>query len=136
MHEYGLMQDVVEAALRVYPSGNGRGAATVRIEVGEFAVASRDSLATAYEILTRGTVLEGSSLEISEVAGHARCAGCGFEGSAADLGTELSEPPALLLCPRCAGPLLVTSGSGITLVDIQLTDRESFGPGGPASGGR
>jgi len=117
------MQDVVNIALKTCRQEGDRGVTRVRVEVGEFAVASRESLETAFEILTRGTPLEGSRLEISEVSGHAVCERCGFEGSAADLGDEVSEPPALLLCPRCGTPLLVTAGSGISLVDVQLKDR-------------
>lgn len=136
MHEYGLMQDVVALALQAYPREGDPGAVRVRIEVGEFAVASRESLETAYEILTRGTPLEGSSLEIAETAGHAMCQACGFEGSAADLGDEVCEPPALLLCPRCGSPLLVTAGAGIVLIDVQMTDRGHRNAGDPVHGGR
>ena len=136
MHEYGLMQDVVKLALETCRRDGDREAVRVRIEVGEFAVASRDSLETAYEILTRGTPLEGSSLEIAEVTGHAACENCGFGGSAADLGDEVCEPPALLLCPHCGSPLLVTAGAGIALVDVQLKDRGHLERGEPVRGGR
>jgi hydrogenase nickel insertion protein HypA len=136
MHEYGLMQDVVKLALETCSREGGREALRVRIEVGEFAVASRESLETAYEILTRGTPLEGSSLEIAEVRGHAVCEACGFSGSAADLGDEVSEPPALVLCPHCGSPLLVTAGAGIALVDVQLEDRGHLEAGKPIRGGR
>ncbi len=136
MHEYGLMQDVVERALEMCRSARAPGVAGVQIEVGDFAVASRESLETAYEILTQGTALEGSSLSIVHVAGRARCTACGFEGGAQDLGEELSEPPALLLCPRCASPLLVTSGAGITLIGLQLTDRGDLGSSERVAGGR
>lgn len=135
MHEYGFMRDVVDRVLEECRNTDGRAATRVQIEVGEFAVASRESLETAFEILTRGTPLEGSVLEIVEVAGHAVCPACAFEGSAADLGEELSEPPALVLCPRCGSPLLITSGSGITLVHIQLEDRGRLAEQHPAVGG-
>jgi hydrogenase nickel incorporation protein HypA/HybF len=136
MHEYGLMQDVVKLAVETCRRDGDREVVRVRIEVGEFAVASRESLQTAYEILTRGTPLEGSSLEIAEVPGHAVCEACGFAGSAADLGDEVSEPPALILCPHCGSPLLVTAGAGIALVDVQLEDRGHLEAGTPVRGGR
>ena len=125
MHEYGLVQDVVDLVLqRTSEVGDDR-VASVRIEVGEFLVASRESLETAFEILTRGTRLEGSRLEVREVPGRAVCEACGFQGSGSDLGEALSEPPALLLCPRCAAPLLVTSGAGMALVGVELQDRSA-----------
>lgn len=136
MHEYGLMQDVVNLALETCRSEGDRAVMRVRIEVGEFAVASRESLETAYEILTRGTPLEGSSLEIAEVPGHAVCEACGFAGSAADLGDEVSEPPALLLCPHCGSPVLVTAGAGIALVSVQLKDRGHLVQEDSSRGGR
>ncbi len=123
MHEYGLVQDVVGLVLRRTSDAGDARVASVRIEVGEFLVASRESLETAFEVLTRGTRLEGSRLEISEVPGRAVCEACGFEGGGSDLGEALSEPPALLLCPVCASPLRVTSGAGMALVDVQLQNR-------------
>ncbi|HYM40281.1 MAG TPA: hydrogenase maturation nickel metallochaperone HypA [Thermoplasmata archaeon] len=136
MHEYGLMQDVVDLAVETCRKADGRPARCVRIEVGEFTLASRESLETAYTILTQGTPLESSSLEITEVPGKAACPSCGFTGSAADLDPELCEPPAVLLCPRCGSPLLVTSGAGIALVEVQLTDRGRRQESEPAHGVR
>ncbi len=136
MHEYGLMQGVVERALAVCRDRGDRTASRVRIEVGEFAVATHESLETAYEALTQGTALQGSRLEIADVPGRARCEACGFQGAAADLGDELSEPPSLLLCPRCGYPLLVISGAGVALVDVQLTDRGRPDPTAPTCEGR
>ena len=135
MHEYGLMRDVVDRVLTECRPGMERVPVRVRIEVGEFAVASRESLETAYEVLTRGTPLEASSLEIVQVAGRAACPACGFEGSAADLGEELSEPPALVLCPRCGSPLLITAGAGIALVQVVLEDRGTRMDREPVAGG-
>ncbi len=136
MHEYGLMEDVVSVVLDATRRSEQRGVACVRIEVGEFLLASRDSLGTAFEVLTRGTRLAGSRLEISEVPGHAACKACGFEGSSADLDEALCEPPVLLLCPRCGAPLLVTAGADIRVIDVQLEDRGRSDASGPDAGGR
>ncbi len=136
MHEYGLMQDVVDLALEATRRDPNRGVASLRIEVGEFLVASRESLETAFEVLTRGTRLEGSRLDISEVPGRAMCVACHFTGSGKDLGDELCEPPAVLLCPRCGTPLLVTDGAEISLLEVQLQDRGRSDAAGPGDGGR
>ena len=135
MHEYGLMEDVVQGALEACPSHADRVVVQVRVRVGEFAFASRESLATAFEVLTRGTPLEGAHLEVQEVPGRAACEACGFEGSAAEIGPELSEPPVLLLCPRCGFPLLVTSGDGVAFTGVQLQDCGNPGPN-PGHGGQ
>lgn len=135
MHEYGLVQEVVHLVLQQSPPDREQRIACVRIEVGEFLMASRESLETAYEALTRGTPLEGSRLEISEAPGRARCEVCGFQGSGSDLGDGLGEPPSVLLCPSCYAPLLVTEGAGIAFLGVQLQDRGVPGVDGPAPGG-
>ncbi len=136
MHEYGLMQDVVARALQECPAGDRGHPLVVRIEVGEFAVADRESLETAFEILTRGTRLERSALEMTDVPGRAECPACGFAGSGVDLGSELSEPPLLLFCPRCGSPLRVTAGAGLALLGVQITDRGPPDGTAPGSEGR
>ena len=136
MHEYGLMADVVDVALKACPSQTGLDPVCVRVQVGEFAFASRESLTTAFEILPRGTRLEGARLELEEVSGRARCEACRFEGSAADVGPGDSDPPALFLCPRCGSPLLVTAGAGLTLTEVQLQDRGVPGMHSSEAGGR
>lgn len=136
MHEYGLMADVVDVALRACSARTDLDPVCVHVQVGEFVFASRESLATAFEILTRGTPLEGTRLELEEVPGRAKCEACGFEGSAADVGPGDSDPPALFLCPRCSSPLLVTAGSGVALTEIKLQDRGVPGTQNPERGGR
>lgn len=126
MHEYGLMEALVARALDECHN-RGLAADRVRIEVGAFALASRESLETAFEILTRGTELEGAALEIREVPGRASCEACGFSGSPADLGLE-DESPVPLLCPSCGRPLLVVSGAGVSLAELQLRGRGGPGP--------
>lgn len=123
MHEYGLMESVVRSALETCGEHSPSEPARVRIEVGEFAFASRESLRTAFEVLTRGTPLAGVGLEIAEIPGEARCEACGFQGSAADVGPEFADPPALILCPRCGAPLLVTAGGGVSLAGVDFRER-------------
>ena len=136
MHEYGLVEAVVGHALEACRGQRDFQAVCVRIRVGEFAFAARESLATAFQILSRGTPLEGARLDIQEVPGSARCESGGFEGSAADLGPEVSDPPALFLCPGCGSPLLITAGAGVTLTEVQLQDRRGSRNPSSEGGGR
>ena len=123
MHEYGLMESVVNSALGACGDRLASEPTRVRIEVGEFAFASRESLRTAFEVLTQGTPLAGVRLDIAEIPGEAACEACGFQGTAADVGPELADPPALILCPRCGAPLLVTAGGGVSLAGVDFRER-------------
>lgn len=135
MHEYGLMEAVVERALEECRAHGGLSVDRVRVDVGAFALASPESLETAFEIISRGTVLEGAALEIRQIPGRAACEACGFSGSPADLGLE-DEPPVPLLCPSCGHPLVVVSGAGVSLAELQLRGRGGPRPQDRAGGGR
>lgn len=135
MHEYGLMEAVVERALEESRARGGLAVDRVRIEVGAFALASPESLGTAFEILSRGTALEGAALEIRQTPGRAACEACGFSGTPEDLGLA-DEPPVPLLCPSCGRPLVVVAGAGVSLAELQLRGRGGPGPRDPAGGGR
>ncbi len=136
MHEYGLMADIVAQALEACQARGGREPAGVRVQVSEFAFASRESLETAYEILTRGTPLGGTRVEFVEVAGRASCEACGFSGTGGDLEPEHCDPPLILLCPRCAAPLLITSGGSVLLREVEFRDSGNPVVSGPRVGGR
>ncbi len=136
MHEYGLMEAVVGHALETCRGKDGLTPVRVRVQVGEFAFASRESLETAFEILTRGTSLEGARLDLERLPGRARCESCGFTGTAADLGQDVDERPVPLICPDCGLPLLVMEGAGLVLADVQLEDRGRPPHPNPSSGGR
>ena len=122
MHEYGLMEAVVSRAREESRSHPGATASRIRVQVGKFALASRESLEMAFRILARGTELEAALLEMEEVPGHAMCEICGFNGASDDLGLE-DGLPAPLICPSCGSPLVVTAGGGIALIEIQFQDR-------------
>lgn len=71
-----------------------------------------DSLAFAYELLTRGTPAAGSRLEIRHVPAAARCRGCGWEG-------ELRVP--VFLCGACqSGEVELLTGKELHLENLEI----------------
>lgn len=76
MHELAIMESVVEAITE--RAGDQR-VATVRLEIGRLAGVMPSALRFCFEVCTRGTVLEGATLEIVEIPGRARCSICGNE---------------------------------------------------------
>lgn len=115
MHEYGLMEDIVAHAAEEARRRGRMRVARVRIEVGELASASVDALATAFEALSHGTVLEGAKLDVSKVPGTLRCDACGFRGSLRDAGHEPTPP---WICPVCGYLLRAVDGKAILLAEI------------------
>jgi len=133
MHEYGLMEALIARVLEESRSQGARPILRIRVDVGELAFASPESLVTAFEVLARGTALEKTRLEIHEVPSRVRCDACGFAGTAVDLDLEdLHEAPPLI-CPGCASLLTVTEGRGVVLTEIEFgSGNEEGTPGGQA----
>lgn len=76
VHELALIESVMEAvADRV---GDQR-VVRVRLEIGQLTGVSSDALRFGFEVCVRETSLAGAELEIVEIAGLARCRGCGAE---------------------------------------------------------
>lgn len=76
VHELVLMESLVAAV--VERVGEER-VTRVRLEVGRLAAVVPDALRFCFDVCTRGTSLEGATLEIIEVRGRARCRSCGAE---------------------------------------------------------
>lgn len=76
MHELSLARSALELALA--HAGGARVRAVV-LEVGALALVVPEALRAAFEVVTRGTALEGAELRVEVVPGRARCGECGAE---------------------------------------------------------
>lgn len=87
MHELSLTCNIVAI---VSEHANGARVIEVTLEVGKLSAVAPDAIRFCFDIVTRGTVLEGARLEVIEIPGRGRCRRCGSE-------LELSQ-----LIERCA----------------------------------
>ena len=76
MHELGIVRNIVAI---VGEAAKGRRVRRVSIEVGELSGVMTDAIAFCFEVVARGTLVEGAALEIREIEGRARCDACGAE---------------------------------------------------------
>lgn len=121
MHEYGLMQRTVESILRDPQARSGR-VEEVILHVGELEVHSQDSLQQAWEMMTRGTALEGVKLRLILVQGELGCA-CGYRGPVHREGTEEyhdHDPMPYAECPGCGALNSVQGGRGVDKVELVM----------------
>lgn len=127
MHEYGLMEAVVARALEEAQRGRATSVARVSVDVGELAFASHEALETAFRSLAKGTLLEGSALELRDVPARIRCDGCGIEGSAEAFDLLGEHETFVPFCLRCGALLTVLEGRGVSLVQMALVVRDPSG---------
>ena len=128
MHEYGLMESVLERAAEIVARESGGTVSRIRVEIGELAFASRESLEAAFASLTAGTKMAGTRLELVEVPARLRCDLCGREGPPRDFGIEGPQDIAPPICGACGSLLTVLQGGGVSLSEVAFLDSRA----GPA----
>ena len=108
MHELALMQSVVSA---VSDELGDQRVLTVRLEVGRLTCVFPDALRFCFDVCARGTSLEGSKLDIVEIAGRARCLDCQQVQPIVHLGE---------LCP-CGGIAMdIVAGQELRLKEVEV----------------
>ena len=82
MHELGITRSIVAI---VDEAARGRRVLRVTLEVGKLSGVETSAIAFCFDIVARGTALDGATLEIREIEGRARCRTCGAELAVASL---------------------------------------------------
>jgi hydrogenase nickel incorporation protein HypA/HybF len=82
MHELGITRNVV--ALCTERAGGGR-VTRVRLTIGKLSGVLAESVRFCFDVVAKGTPLDGARLEIEEPPGLGRCADCGEEVPLAEL---------------------------------------------------
>ena len=76
MHELGITRNIVAI---VGEAAKGRRVTCVTLEVGKLSGVMADSIAFCFDVVAKGTPLDGARLVIRQIAGRARCRDCGVE---------------------------------------------------------
>lgn len=112
MHEMSLcegIRGVIEDTARAHRVTR---VARVRVEIGRFAGVEKAALAFAFDVVMRGSVAEGATLEMIDLPGRALCFACGHD-------VELNDR--LDPCPDCGSGQLVPSGG----TEMRIKDLEA-----------
>lgn len=110
MHEYSIIQSLVDsvaAAVRSRPEAVVHG---VRISIGDLAGVDCTLLATAYEVFRAGTLCERAALTIDRVPARWECPNC----------RSAIERGAFLRCVLCNEPAHLAAGDEIVLQRVEL----------------
>ena len=110
MHEYSIVQALLE---RVAAEASARRATAVHrlsIRIGELSGVEADLLTTAYATFRERTICEHAELDLQMVAARWECPGCGRAIASGDL----------LTCAACAMPAHLAAGDEIMLDRIEM----------------
>lgn len=110
MHEYSLIQSLVE---RVEAEARAREATAihrVNVRIGELAGVDVELFKTAYVTFRERTMCETAELHVEVVPVQWACGGCGAR----------IEPGQPLQCARCQRPATLVGGDDIVLERIEM----------------
>lgn len=112
MHEMSLcegIRDVIEAQAAAH---NATRVTRVRLEIGRFAGVEKPALSFAWDVVMRGSVAEGSALDMLDLPATAACLGCGET-------VEIEDRFAP--CPACgSGQLVPVTGDEMRIKDLEV----------------
>ena len=120
MHELAIATSLVEELLELVKKQSSSKVLEVHLRVGKLRVLSIDQLKFSYEILSKGTALEGSLLDVEETPGYARCTNCHHAEKLEtdDLSFHFSLPQ--MTCPQCGTNLILEGGDECLITRVRM----------------
>ncbi len=120
LHELSIAHEIYRTArAAVAEHGAGR-IETVRVAVGELSAVEPELLAFAWEATVANGPDGGARLEIDWHPARQRCAACGED-------KRQAAASWLRLCPECGGPLEVTGGDELDVLQVTFLQPEEEG---------
>ncbi|MCL5734548.1 MAG: hydrogenase maturation nickel metallochaperone HypA [Actinobacteria bacterium] len=114
MHELSITQALVDQVEAVRLANGGGRVLAIEIRIGTWRQVVPEILLAYYETLARGTLLEGSRVDIESVPATAHCGICK---------KVFPVEEAWVVCPDCASPGgTLLSGQELDLVGVELED--------------
>ncbi|MEE9150518.1 MAG: hydrogenase maturation nickel metallochaperone HypA [Thermoplasmata archaeon] len=127
MHEFSIMVDIVQAALKSMENYEVENVEKVFLDVGELTFLNPEQLQFSFEVLTKDNALRGADLAIEQRKVEIECTSCGYKGSLENKPEENHFRIPLLFCPKCKGEVSVLSGKECILRRIQMNLKENNG---------
>ena len=110
MHEYSIVQSLVDSVQDVVKQNGGKAVHQVSIQIGELSGVDIDLLKTAYDTFREGTICERAPLTIEKTPARWQCPKC----------ASSIERGAILRCSVCGEPARMVSGDEILLRRVEL----------------
>jgi len=121
LHEFSVTSQIVESVLAEAEKRKAKKVAEVHLVIGKLTFLGLEQVRFAYEVLSKGTILEGSKLVIEEQEGVVKCNHCGYEGGFKYEDDPLYHVPLpSLKCPKCDSVVDIVAGKECTIKSIKM----------------
>lgn len=135
MHEYTIASSIVETLADLANKQGSSKVLEVHMRIGKLRALSTEQLTFSYNILTKGTALEGSKLSIEEATGRVRCPQCNYSKEfdpSGDPSFHFAIPSQA--CPECNTALNIEGGDECIITSVRMVVPTSEEPMVPTSG--
>ncbi len=123
MHEMSIAAGLMEKLLEFACAHPGRRILQVRLLLGELANIEPEQLRFCYDSIATGTELEGSRLELENLAAAVRCPHCSYCGPPKYWEDALAFAPIVtLLCPVCGETARAVQGHECAIKSVQYRE--------------
>lgn len=120
MHEFSVMAQIVDGVVQEASKRKAKRVEQVNLEVGDFTMLGDEQLMFAYELLSKDTILQGSTLDIKHIKGRVRCRHCGYEGPMKPEEDSPHRMVPILECPKCCAAAEITEGRECVVRNIRM----------------
>ena len=124
MHEHAIVQNIVETLATSAKKENilpGQ-VREVVMKVGELEFHTEAAFRQTFEVLIRGTLLEGATLNLSVLRPMLKCPDCGFSGPCREGEADPHSPMPCGECPSCGKVVPITGGRGVEGLELVLKE--------------
>jgi hydrogenase nickel incorporation protein HypA/HybF len=102
MHELSIVSSLVESVLQFLEGHEAKRIVALRVTIGELTCVDAEQLRSCYELVTEGTAIAGSELQVERTKALVRCPKCNFCGAPKYWDDALSNTSIpTLQCPAC-----------------------------------
>lgn len=114
MHELGIMNDVLETALRVANENGGKKVTRITLKIGVMSGVVADYVQSFFDVISKGTIAESAEIEIISEPVVFRCRDCSRTTVYEKLGPEY-------VCHACGSEsLFMVQGYGFQIVSVAI----------------
>ena len=126
MHEVSVVSNLVRAAISELDKYDVLKVKSMTVVIGDMTNLGEEQMSFAYEIVTRGTILEGSEFIVEREPIKVSCDACGYKGPVRILSDPdfSSHSIPILSCPECGGKVFVTSGQSCMIKCMDIEEAE------------
>ena len=124
MHEVSVISGIIDAILEELGGYDIEEVEEVVLIVGEMTRLGEEQLCFAYDIMSRDTLLEGSTLTIVHEILRVKCTSCGREGGVDYISDEFAHDKIpILKCPDCGAAVDILEGKSCLVKTLKVIER-------------